>query len=389
MIFFTHEKRKLLAHFMCQRAASCHHSFSLDAVVNPAAHRGRSIISQLCYPYWSAKAKSGYSTFCFWSVLVFWHWVITVLEYLIYLFFLKFVPKQRNIFWFYKYQFWSTDEEDEKSSNSSANGHTRNMNPSEFDYFHSAAISSSSFHWIRNVHCKEETFDSPHAKHVCSLDLFCTPTVFSWGRHGSVLSLFEQSFTHKGVKKEKKPSFDAVVTVICIESGITGKLLHHLCLSIGVQFVKILPTHKGVSRREGFFFFIFTLGPLALLIQQNADPYTLDIDGKNNKQAFPWPNSILLTNKTTGRPTTKFQTFLTSSYRHVHVCWCACKLGVFSVCVLFWLSILLSSSGRLIKHRACQELPVAIVHWRINASGRSRALIIMPFPTYWLSLLPL
>lgn len=193
----------------------------------------------------------------------------------------------------------------------------------------------------------------------------------------------------KASKRKKKTSFDAVVTVICIESGITGKLLHHLCLSIGVQFVKILPTHKGVSRREGFSFFIFTLGPLALLIQQNADPYTLDIDGKNNKQAFPWPNSILLTNKTTGRPTTKFQTFLTSSYRHVHVCWCACKLGVFSVCVLFWLSILLSSSGRLIKHRACQELPVAIVHWRINASGRSRALIIMPFPTYWLSLLPL
>lgn len=131
------------------------------------------------------------------------NWVITVLEYLIYLF-LRFVPKQRNIFWFYKYQFWSTDEEDEKSSNSSANGHTRNINPSEFDYFHSAAISSSSFHWIRNVHCKEETFDSPHAKHVCSLDLFCTPTVFSWGRHGSVLSLFEHSFTHKGVKKKKK-----------------------------------------------------------------------------------------------------------------------------------------------------------------------------------------
>lgn len=199
MIFFTHEKRKLLAHFMCQRAAGCHHSFSLDAVVNPAAHRGRSIISQLCYPYWSAKAKSGYrlSKWTNKQLSYYSAWVFNIP------FFLKFVPKQRNIFWFYKYQFWSTDEEDEKSSNSSANGHTRNINPSEFDYFHSAAISSSSFHWIRNVHCKEETFDSPHAKHVCSLDLFCTPTV-SWGRHGSVLSLFEHSFTHKGVKKKKK-----------------------------------------------------------------------------------------------------------------------------------------------------------------------------------------
>lgn len=204
--FFTHEKRKLLAHFMCQRAVSCHHSFSLDAVVNPAAHRGRSIILQLCYPYWSAKAKSGYRLSKWMNKQLSYYstWVFNIPFFF---FFLKVVPKQRNIFWFYKYQFWSTDDvkmTDEECSNSSANGHMRNMNPSEFDYFHSAAISSSSFHWIRKVHCKEETFNSPHAKHVCSNDLFSTLTVFSWGRHGSVLSLFEHSFTHKGVKKKKK-----------------------------------------------------------------------------------------------------------------------------------------------------------------------------------------
>lgn len=386
MIFFTHEKRKLLAHFMYQRAARCHHSFSLDAVVNPAAHRGRSIISQLCYPYWSAKAKSGYrlSKWTNKQLSYYSAWVFNIPFFLFRskgTFFdftnINFDPQMRRM-----RRVQTRPQMDTRVIWTRASLTIFTQQPSHLHHFTESETSI--------VKRKPSTHHMPNmcAHLTCSVPRLC----FLEDVMGqSCLYLNIHSLTKASKRKKNN------IIWRCCHCHLHWIWYHWKASSSSLPFYwcSICKDPANPQRRQqagGIFFFSYLhWDPLHFSSNRMRIPthWTL-MEKIINKLSHDRIRSYWQTRQQGGQQ----QSSRLFWRAHINMCTCVgvrvnWVFLVFSVCALFWLSILLSSSGRLIKHRACQELAVAIVHWRINASGRSRALIIMPFPTYWLSLLPL